>query len=94
MIQKRKKKDKKNQEISLLNSKLESYYQETVLPKMKEDGCSEEAISEYLAYRELMCDPLTFLLDVFFKEDKTFFDDYSIFKKERGSFDLFPLPEK
>ena len=60
----------------------ESYYQETVLPKMEEDGCSEETISEYLAYRDLMCDPITFLLDVFFKEDKTFFDDYSIFKKE------------
>jgi len=60
----------------------ESYYQETVLPKMEEDGCSENTISEYLAYRELMCDPLTFLLDVFFKEDKTFFDDYSILNKE------------
>ena len=60
----------------------ESYYEETVLPKMEEDGCSEETISEYLAYRDLMCDPITFLLDVFFKEDKTFFDDYSIFKKE------------
>ena len=55
--------------------KYESYYKQTVIPKMKEDGCSEETISEYLSYRQLMCDPLTFLLDVFFKEDKTFFDN-------------------
>ena len=26
---------------------------------MEEDGCSEETISEYLSYRELMCDPVT-----------------------------------
>ena len=60
----------------------ESYYEETVLPKMEEDGCSEETISEYLSYRELMSDPVTFLLDVFFKEDTAFFDNDIMPEKE------------
>jgi len=60
----------------------ESYYRQTVIPKMKEDGCSEETISEYLSYRQLMCDPITFLLGVFFEEDTAFFDNHIILDKE------------